>query len=105
MPPPHGPLTRLLKKDSPFVFDDAACQAFRQLKTEFANAPVLAHRPSTLETEASKLAVAYVFSRPDANNIPRSVTSYLHMLSPAELNYVLLHLPALGARLLGGDLL
>jgi RNase H-like domain found in reverse transcriptase/Integrase zinc binding domain/Chromo (CHRromatin Organisation MOdifier) domain/Integrase core domain len=86
-----GPLTRLLQKDRPFAFDEAARQTFRQLKTAFTSAPVLAHfhpdRPSTLETDASDYAIAAVLSQPDANNILHPVAFYSRKLTPAELNY------------------
>jgi transposase InsO family protein len=86
-----SPLTRLLKKDRVFDFDDPARQAFQQLKTVFTTAPVLAHfhpdRPSTVETDASDFAIAAVLSQPDSNSIMHPVAFYSRKLTAPELNY------------------
>jgi len=85
------PLTRLLKKDQPFVFDDKVRQAFSQLKQAFTTAPVLAHfqpdRPSTIETDASDFAIAAVLSQPDDTGVLHPVAFHSRKLTPAELNY------------------
>jgi hypothetical protein len=85
------PLTRLLQKDRKFVFNDSPRQAFKQLKTAFTTAPILAHyqpdRPSTIETDASDFAIAAVISQPDSNNILHPVAFYSRKLTPPELNY------------------
>jgi len=85
------PLTRLLKKDRKFDFDDAARQAFQQLKTAFTTAPVLAHfqpgKPSTIETDASDFAVAAVISQPDDDGTLHPIAYHSRKLTAAELNY------------------
>ena len=85
------PLTRLLKKDRKFDFDDDARQAFQRLKTMFTTAPVLAHfhpdRPSTIETDASDFAIAAVISQPDNNGVLHPIAFYSRKLTPSELNY------------------
>jgi hypothetical protein len=86
-----APLTRLFKKDHPFVFDGPARQAFCQLKYAFTTAPVLAHfqpdRPSTIETDASDFAIAAVLSQPDADGVLHPVAFHSRKLTAAELNY------------------
>jgi hypothetical protein len=85
------PLTRLLKKDRKFDFDEPARQAFRQLKTAFTTAPVLAHfqpdKPSTIETDASDFAIAAVISQPDAAGVLHPIAFYSRKLTGPELNY------------------
>src|SRR5215471_9510284 len=86
-----APLTRLLKKDRKFDFDDDARQAFQRLKYAFTTAPVLAHfqpdRPSTIETDASDFAIAAVLSQPDDAGILHPIAFHSCKLTPAELNY------------------
>ena len=86
-----APLTRLLKKDTKYAFDAPARQAFRQLKTAFTTAPVLAHfcpdRPSTIETDASDFAIAAVISQPDADGVLHPIAFHSRKLTAAELNY------------------
>ena len=60
------PLNRLVRKDQPFIFDNACSQAFQELKQRLVSAPVLAHfdplRPSRIETDASDGVVGGVLS-------------------------------------------
>jgi hypothetical protein len=60
------PLTTLTKKDIPFVFDEQAVAAFKNLKDAFLGAPILAHYDPDLElwveTDASNYMVAGMLS-------------------------------------------
>jgi hypothetical protein len=86
-----APITRFLKKDVPFQWDDAAKMAFRDLKKSFASEPTLFHfdlsKPCTLETDASKYAIGAVCSQPDDNGVLHHVAHYSRSLSPPKRNY------------------
>jgi transposase InsO family protein len=86
-----NPLTRLLQKGRTFTFDEPARQAFRQLKSAFTMAPVLAHfhpsRPSTIETDASDFAIAAIISQPGADGVLHPIAFYSRKLTGPELNY------------------
>ncbi len=61
-----SPLTRLLKKNTQFIWHDAQIQAFETLKHALTQAPTLAFpdyeytQPSTLCTDASALGIGAV---------------------------------------------
>jgi RNase H-like domain found in reverse transcriptase/Reverse transcriptase (RNA-dependent DNA polymerase)/Integrase zinc binding domain/Integrase core domain/Chromo (CHRromatin Organisation MOdifier) domain len=86
-----APLTQLLRKNIPYVFDGPPRAAFQQLKAAFTTEPVLAHfhpdRPSTVETDASDFAIAAVLSQPDDHGVLHPVAFYSRKLTPPELNY------------------
>jgi len=86
-----APITRLLKKDVEFRWDDAAKKAFNELKTTFASEPTLVHfnpdKPCTLETDASKSAIGAVCSQPDDKGVLHPVAYYSRSLNPPERNY------------------
>jgi hypothetical protein len=67
------PLTKLTKKEVPWLWDDAAQQAFEQLKTAMISELILQHfdpdRPLMLETDASDYAIGAVCSQPDNSNV------------------------------------
>jgi predicted aspartyl protease len=67
------PLTKLIWKDTPFVWDDAAQQAFEKIKTAMISRPILHYfdptRLLTLETDASDYAIGAVCSQPDSDGI------------------------------------
>ncbi|MBW0527980.1 hypothetical protein O181_067695 [Austropuccinia psidii MF-1] len=60
-------LTSLLKKDSPFIFNDKALRQFQIVKEAFTTAPILAHfncsLPSIVETDASDYGLCAVLSQ------------------------------------------
>ncbi|MBW0465415.1 hypothetical protein O181_005130 [Austropuccinia psidii MF-1] len=60
-------LTSLLKKDSPFIFNEEALSQFQILKEAFTTAPILSHfnpsLPTILETDASDYAWGAVLSQ------------------------------------------
>jgi len=86
-----SPITRLLKKDTPFNWDPAAQSAFDDLKKAFSSDPILVHydprKPCFLEPDASKWALGMVCSQPDADGVLHPVAFYSRSLTPPERNY------------------
>ncbi|KAE8247514.1 hypothetical protein A4X03_0g7031, partial [Tilletia caries] len=86
-----APLTALLRKDTPWAWNEGCQTAFDSLKTAFTSAPVLQHfdpsKPITVETYASDYAIAAVASQPDENGRLRPVAYRSRKMDPAELNY------------------
>ncbi|MBW0483390.1 hypothetical protein O181_023105 [Austropuccinia psidii MF-1] len=83
-------LTSLLKKDSPFIFNEEALRQFQIFKEAFTTAPILSHvnpsLPTIVETDASDYALGAVLSRVnDSGKHPIAFDSC--KLLPAELNY------------------
>ncbi|MBW0575371.1 hypothetical protein O181_115086 [Austropuccinia psidii MF-1] len=83
-------LTSLLKKDSPFIFNEEALSKLQVLKEAFTTAPILSHfnpsLPTIVETDASDYALGSVLSKVnDSGKHPISFDSC--KLLPAELNY------------------
>ncbi|MBW0529377.1 hypothetical protein O181_069092 [Austropuccinia psidii MF-1] len=83
-------LTSLLKKDSPFIFNEEALSQFQSLKEAFTTAPILSHfnpsLPTIVETDASHYALGAVLSQVnDSGKHPIAFDS--RKLLPAELNY------------------
>ncbi|MBW0532783.1 hypothetical protein O181_072498 [Austropuccinia psidii MF-1] len=83
-------LTSLLKKDSPFIFNEQAPSQFQILKEAFTTAPILSHfnpsLPTIVETGASYYALGAVPSQMnDSGKHPISFDSC--KLLPGELNY------------------
>ena len=62
-----GPMTKLLKKNAEFRFDESARQAFQQIKNAFTGADILRHyKPdlqTVIETDASDYAISGVLSQ------------------------------------------
>ncbi|MBW0543275.1 hypothetical protein O181_082990 [Austropuccinia psidii MF-1] len=83
-------LTSLLKKDSPFIFNEEALSQFQLLKEAFTTAPIVSHfnpsLPTIVETDASDYDLGAVLSQVnDSGKHPIAFDS--HNLLPAELNY------------------
>ncbi|MBW0471082.1 hypothetical protein O181_010797 [Austropuccinia psidii MF-1] len=83
-------LTSLLKKNSPFIFNEEALSQFQELKEAFASSPILSHfnnsLPTIVETDASDYALGAVLSQVnDSGKHPNAFDSC--KLFPAELNY------------------
>ncbi|MBW0493709.1 hypothetical protein O181_033424 [Austropuccinia psidii MF-1] len=83
-------LTSLLKKDSPFIFNEDALSQFQILKEAFTTAPILSHfnpsLPTIVETNASDYALGSVLSQVnESGKHPISFDSC--KLLPADLNY------------------
>lgn len=84
------PLTRLLKKNSTFNFDDAARTAFRTIKERFSDASILRHfipdLETVIETDASDFAISAILSQYHGKEL-RPVAFMSRKMLPAELNY------------------
>ncbi|MBW0574874.1 hypothetical protein O181_114589 [Austropuccinia psidii MF-1] len=83
-------LTSLLRKDSPFIFNEEALSQFQILKEAFTSAPILSHfnpsLPTIVETDASDYALGAVIGQVnDSGKHPIAFDSC--KLLPAELNY------------------
>ncbi|MBW0521458.1 hypothetical protein O181_061173 [Austropuccinia psidii MF-1] len=83
-------LTSLLKKYSPFIFNEEALNQFQILKEAFTTAPILSHSnpslPTIVETDASYCALGAVLSQVnDSGKHPIAI--YSCKLLPAELDY------------------
>ena len=85
------PLTRLTRKNVPFVFGDAQREAFNYLKSAFASAPILTHwipdRPIIVETDASDYALAAILSIELEDGEIHPVAFHSRSFNPTELNY------------------
>ncbi|MBW0540761.1 hypothetical protein O181_080476 [Austropuccinia psidii MF-1] len=83
-------LTSLLKKYSPFIFNEEALSQLQLLKEEFITSPILSYfNPSLLpivETDASDYALGSVLSQViGSRNHPIAFNSC--KILPAEINY------------------
>lgn len=83
-----SPLTRLLRKDVPFIWSDTCENSFSALKNSFVSAPILhfpdTTRPFILETD---YALCGVLSQYEENGNLVPVGYYSRKLLPAEINY------------------
>lgn len=85
-----APMTRLLKKDINFCFDDAAVKAFESIKASFTHAGILKHFDPSLETvietDSSDYAISGILSQyHDRKLFPVAFMS--RKMNPAERNY------------------
>ncbi|MBW0509336.1 hypothetical protein O181_049051 [Austropuccinia psidii MF-1] len=83
-------LTSLLKKDSPFIFNEEALSQFQLQKEAFTTSPIVSHfnpaLPAIVETDASDYTLGSGLSQVnDSGKHPSSFDS--RKLLPAELNY------------------
>lgn len=85
------PLTKLTRKDTPFLWSTQAEAAFRNLRNAFITAPILAHfdpeKEITVETDASDYVAAGILSQYDNDHNLRPVAYFSTKHSPAECNY------------------
>ncbi|KAI2655942.1 Transposon Tf2-8 polyprotein [Labeo rohita] len=88
-----APLTSLLRgKPKHLLWNPAAHEAFKQLKTTFSTAPVLQHpdpeRPFTVEVDASTIGVGAVLSQAVGEPpVLHPCAFFSRKLTPAEQNY------------------
>ena len=84
------PLNVLTSKDTPFRWEQEEEDAFRQLKTQMMEAPVLTYpdpsRPYILDTDASNEAAGGVLSQ-EVDGVERVVAYYSKTFSPPQRNY------------------
>ena len=94
-----SPLTRLLKKDVPFLWNDAQQQSFTTLKEALTHAPILAFPdyalPFTMCTDASALGVGAVLMQTEPGKRPHAIAYASRVLNAAESKYSVTHLEAL----------
>jgi len=85
------PLTRLTRKDTPWVFSEDCRRAFNSLKHAFTTAPILTHfipdTPIIVETDASDYAVAGILSITCTDGEICPIAYYSQTLTAPELNY------------------
>jgi Fe-S cluster assembly scaffold protein SufB len=85
------PLTRLTKRDEPFVWESEQQAACETMVTAFTTAPALQHynheKEFIIETDASNYVSAGVLSQRDDEVVLHPVAYYLKKHSLAECNY------------------
>ena len=83
-----SPLTRLLRKDVPFLWNDAQRDSFTTLKDALNHAPILIFPDYSLSftmcTDASVLGFGAVFMPVEEGKHPHSITYASHVLTPVE---------------------
>ena len=84
------PLTKLLKKNTSFDYDSAACQAFNDIKQAFTSADILRHfdpeLETVIETDASDFAISAILSQYH-DQVLHPVAFMSRKMNPAERNY------------------
>lgn len=84
------PITKLLKKDTPFEWTSEAQSAFDRLKSLFTSAPILRHfdpdLPVHLHTDASGFAISGIISQVHNGQL-HPVAFWSQKSNPAECNY------------------
>ncbi len=94
-----SPLTRLLKKDVPFPWNEAQQQSFNTLKDVLTRAPILAFPdyslPFTLSTDASAVGIAAVLMQTEESKRPHVIAYASRVLTAAESKYSVTHLESL----------
>ncbi len=94
-----SPLTRLLKKDVPFLWNDAQQHSFTTLKNALTHAPILAFPDYKLSfticTDASALGIGAVLMQTEEGKRPHAVAYASRVLTSAESKYSVTHLEAL----------
>jgi len=87
------PLTELTKKETgtKWAWTEEAGKAFKELKTRFTTAQILAHfdatKPVIIETDASDFAIGAVLSQRDGENRLHPVAFHSRKFQPSEINY------------------
>ncbi|SGY86371.1 BQ5605_C009g05813 [Microbotryum silenes-dioicae] len=85
-----APLTRLLKKNTPFLLDSAALSSLDRLKQIFTSGAILCHfnplLPSIIETDASDFAISGILSQVTDGHL-RPVAFMSRKMLPAKQNY------------------
>ncbi len=94
-----SPLTRLLKKDVLFLWNDAQQHSFTALKDALTHAPILAFPdyklPFTMCTNASALGIGAVLMQTEEGKHPHATAHASLVLTSAESKYSVTHLEAL----------
>ena len=86
-----APMRILLKKDTPYVWNDKCQLAFEDIIKALLSPPILRHpdweRPFIIQTDASDEGIAGVLSQVDDNNHEYAVAHTSRALTPAELKW------------------
>ena len=86
-----NPMTKLLRKDTTWLWGPDQASAFKALKTAFTTAPVLAYydysKKTVVETDASNWASGGVLSQYDKDNKLKPVAFFSSKHSAQECNY------------------
>src|ERR1700730_10527803 len=84
-------MTRLTRKNIPWLWSDDCQSAFDSLKSAFSSAPILSHfipgAPLIVETDALDYAVAAILSTVAADGEVHPIAFHSHTLGISELNY------------------
>ena len=86
------PLNSLLKKDSKFIWNKEVDNAFKNIKSKFSSAPILAYPdrsiPFIVETDSSNFAIGAILSQKSIkDNKVHPIAFYSRSLTAAEKNY------------------
>jgi hypothetical protein len=94
-----APLYNLLKKDTPYKWDEPCVKTFDTLKDELTSAPVLAYpnyeKPFVLYTDACVMGLGAVLSQNDDAGQERPIVFLSRSLTDAEKNYSITELECL----------
>ncbi len=93
-----SPLTRLLKKDVLFLWNDAQQHSFTTLKDAHTHAPIVAFPdyklPFTMCTDASALGIGAVLMQTEEGKRRHATAYAIRVLTSAESKYSVTHLEA-----------
>ena len=85
------PLQNLTKKDQPWVWSDKCQQSFESLRDSLTTPPCLAYpdmeKPFILTTDASGVAISYILSQKNEEDIEHPIAYAGRALRNAEVNY------------------
>jgi hypothetical protein len=85
------PLTRLTKKNVPFIWDDSCIEALRRIKEAIAEDVVLQYpvvdKQFKLYCDASDYAIGAMLAQEDEEGVIRPLEFFSRKFDPAELNY------------------
>ncbi len=85
-----SPLTHLLKKDVPLLWNDAQQHSFTTLKNALTHAPILAFPdykfPFTICTDASSFGIGAVLMQTEEGKRPHAIAYASRVLTSAESN-------------------
>ena len=85
------PLSNLVRKDTPFIFDAVYLEAFKELKRRLTSTLILAYYntscESILETDILNRVVGGVLSQKQSDGLFHPIAYFLKTMAPAEYNY------------------
>ena len=85
------PLTQLLRKDTPFTWNEPQNSAFTEIRSILVSEPTIAipspDKDFLIQTDASKHTIAAVLYQPDKDRNLQPVAYFSKTLNPAQQNY------------------